>query len=350
MTPTDSFFIAPYYFLFGEQETRLDNAPRAGENNAFTQIIDVLKRLGKNLLVASAVPFYGLFYAGPRYVIQALPQITNYLFDKITLVTQFIFQNVIQPFWQICVQAVRFTATLLVDQITALAKTVFKYVIKPLWQKIIFPVLEGISTTVHFVFTKIGPTLEYLSNKIALIADWIFQNLLIPAIRRIGSAIVYVAESIGCVILELFTKVAQTALWIFERIIAPIWDNIVFPVTHFIAKTIVQCIQELAFATAKVASFIFQNIIAPVFNGIVYILSAAGNLLWNYVAHPILSGLNSIAKAVNYVSQIIFNHIITPVTREIIYAGNYLANSASELAADLWQTVIATWNQITFAT
>jgi hypothetical protein len=337
---------------------------------------DAVKKLGTNFFVAGAVPIYGLFYALPKHIILSLPKIAHFVAAKIAFIAKWMFQNVLQPFWdKIMVPAARvITKTFsfvaakigvalkaIGNTIATMSKMVFKYVLKPFWEKALLPVLQSIGHAVHAIASTLGSALKSVGIKIAHTVQWVFQhviipfwkNIIVPVIDGIGHGIVYLTKGIGHMISSAADKVAQSAQLIFQHLIVPMWNKLVFPilktvghVVSFAAKMVAQSIQTLAHATAKVASLIFQKLIIPVFKGIANVLLTTGKLLGNYVVKPLISALASVAEKVGYLFKAVFDGLIVPIAKGATNVVSTLKNGVFDLSTDIWQTITAVWKQV----
>lgn len=349
-----------------ESKTRIATLVKVGE---------AVKKLGTNLFVAGAIPIYSLFYALPKYTFLSLPKIAQFAAAKISLITHWIFQNILNPLWdKLLVPAAQMIARLfhfvaskieialkgIEKAIASLSKMIFKYVLEPLWTYILFPSLKGFANVVHVIVKTFSSAIITLATKMADTIQYIFQNLITPLwqhifaplIQIISKSITYLMKGISHVLWIAAQKVAQFTQWAFQYLMTPLWNTLVFPVLktighaiHFVAKVLLQSLQELAYATVKVALFIFQNLIFPVCKGIAYLTLATKNFLGHYVVKPLASILMSVAEKVGGLFKAIFDSVILPTAKGVASSASVLKDSILDIKTEVWQTLTSVWNQ-----
>lgn len=292
---------------------------------AISRVGEASKTFGKNMFVAGAVPIYGLFYAVPKRIILAMPEITRFVVTKIAIAAKWIFQEVLAP----------------------------------LWRKVLFPAAQIIYKGLKFVVKKIEPVLKEICHLVASTAKWVFQHVLIPfwkkallpLLKTIHNAARLILTEISSVLNAIVLKISRVISWTFQQIIVPAWDNYVLPALRIIGpiidsvvRTVGQTIQTLLQETVRVASFIFQAFIAPIFNGLAHFLLTVGTFLGDYVIKPFGSVLADLMGKVGDVFKYILNGAIIPAVKTISGSFNALSESVLDFKREIGQAINSIWN------
>lgn len=276
-----------------------------GLGSHFVKAGEILQKLGTNLFVAGALPIYSLCYAFPKYLAKTLPPVLDAVAAKMTVVGQWTFKNLLQPFWnrvivpaaEIGTKALRFAAAkigaaleVVGNKIATYSKLVFKEVLVPFWEKTLFPLLHKFGNTLHKIATSLTPLLNNLKERIVYAANWAFQHLVTPA-----------------------------------------WNQVILPTlksAERIVKVAAEMLKEATLATVKTASMIFQKFIVPAYKESVLVIQAAGKYLDQNVIQPLSPLLKNAAQQVSQVSVKIFNTIIVPAAKAVAESARSIFDTA----------------------
>lgn len=347
-----------------------------GSATGFEAVIKVgeaIKTSGKYLFLSGAVPIYGIFYAGPKHLIQSLPKIARFVAEKISVVAKWVFHHLLKPIWDNVIVpiakgieiAVRFIAkyvskaiNALAEAISTIAQFIFKNILVPFWEKALFPALKAMVKAAQYIGTKIGSALQELGKAVARAALWIFNQILIPLwerglfplLKTISKAACFLANQIGSALIQLATTVARAAQWIFAHAIVPAWNTIILPALKlagqaivFVANFINASLGIIAKAVSQTAAFAFNQFIVPTFQFIGSLLIATGKFLGNYVIKPLGSLLAYVADKVSLVAQALFQYAIIPAGNAIRAGASAVANGLAEINAEIFNAIYSAW-------
>ncbi len=344
----------------------LQSLASATSLTALPLISEATKKIGKDLFVAGAVPFYGVFYALPKHIIKILPDVLRATVAKINIAANWTIQHVLTPLWnhvilpaaQMAYQGLKFVATKISAALEAinkvivqLAKWTFQQVLTPLWKNVIVPSAQMAYQGLKFVATKISIALEAINKVIVELAKWTFQhvlsplwnNALLPTLKLVEKAAHFVVTQMNAALQIIGSKVASAAQWTFHHALKPLWNNAgilwneaLLPALKLLEKNIV-CIakkfghatSDVARAVSQAAQWIFSQVIIPTWGRILPVLKKIGNVLAITIKAAV-EAIQLLAKETAGVASFIFQKFIVPAFKvlrhHIVAAGNFIGN------------------------
>ncbi len=285
----------------------------------------VIERLGKNVFLSGAVPLYGIFYEGPKALIQSFPKIAKYVIEKVDLAAQWIFNQVLVP----------------------------------LWEKALLPAIKKIDEAVRYIANIIETAFHKLISTIQSTAKWIFNHIitplwekvLLPAIKKIDKVVCYIASNLEAAFLKLISTIKTTAQWIFNHIITPVWEKALLPALKVVDKAIGFVANQVGFALYhaglaihSTAQWIFNQCVVPAFNAMTIALNATLNFLSTYVIKPIAPVLTGVCNKISQVAKDVFHHAIIPIALTIRNQSFAIANGIVNAKKEVVEAFCAIWD------
>lgn len=341
---------------------------------ALVKVGEVFKKTGKHIFLMGAVPVYALLYAGPKSLIQSLPNIAEFAAKKVSMAAKWVFDHLLTPMWNHVIhpaarrieKAVTFIARHVAQAMKAaanvisnMAQSIFKNVLIPLWEKALFPALKRIGEAVHFIGRKIDSALEAIIPKVSHAAQWIFQKILVPLWNRvlfpachgIVNGLIFLYDHLSSAINKVAKEVDKAAQWVFKHLLVPAWNRLVLPLAinigrrlTFVAKAIGNGLSKLGKAVSQAAAFIFERI-APIFKKMVSALVPTGNFLNKFVIKPCALILSQVADKICNVAQAIFENVVIPVAQAAMTSAKAIGNSFMEIKKEISQAIYSIWQR-----
>jgi hypothetical protein len=129
------------------------------------------------------------------------------------------------------------------DKIEIVADWIFSHALLPLWNKVLNPIIKLLNFPK--VFSTISKILEFTANKIGKVVDWEFNHLLlpftdkvtVPVLDKVFTAIEWALDTTIDVFQLVYTKVEIVARLAFNSILAPLWSKILVPAWDALANS-----------------------------------------------------------------------------------------------------------------
>jgi len=294
--------------------------------DALVKVGEALKTFGKQLFLSGAVPVYGIFYAGPKYFIQSLPKVAQFIAEKISLAAEWVFDHVLAPIWN--------------------------NTIVPLWNHVIVPIYNAIDTAVRFVASQISNAVIAVVEGIEKLVQFIFTNVLTPLwevlypiLKGIGEVIQFIGRKIESIIINIGSAieaavsfidrvVTQVARFVFENLLLPIWKLIMLPINALqcVVKWVGNCLSEVAEVTKQAATFVFQRLIVPVFN-----------FLHNYIVQPLTAVLSFVADKITDIALAVFQYTIAPLLKAVKISADAISTCFWEINREIAEGIYYWW-------
>ncbi len=188
----------------------------------------LIETIGEKLLVASAVPIYGLGVALPKRIIAAFPAFFSFLSKKTETVCLWVFHNVTAPLWKhiampplIAVgKAIRWTYLKCRKPIDWICYRCWTYMMKPV-----------LRVTARVVL-KILNNASRLFMETARVAGWIFEKILFPPLRLLWCGLYITGKTLGKYLLMPLWKVTSSVV----RVIAKTISFVAMPILKLVGR------------------------------------------------------------------------------------------------------------------